>query len=191
MSYTKKLSSLRAFVPYKKYIIDIVKFCRLKHTSDWRIWVDDYGNKLSVNRIQQPSIIINKNINPQTLELTDLYAKAHIKKLSSINKYSLISIRKNFYYLWMIDENNILRLCWYKDDILMENPAVLISGINNLKIIIETLDVELFKVVNSIVDPLDKNILMDFSWATSWPPHEDLLVLLPNVIQKDCNLVKR
>lgn len=188
MNYAKSLTSLRAFVPDKKYIIDIIKLCKLKHTeNDWKIWADDYGNTLSVNRTREPSIILNQNINPQTIECKDLYAKAHIKKLASFNKFSLTAIKDNKIYVWLYD-GNILRLCMYVDDILIENQPVLISGINNLKIIIDSILVEGWKELHSVMEPLG-NEKADRAWISSWPIAGDLLILLPDIIKKDCNFV--
>jgi hypothetical protein len=190
MNYIKSLSSLKAFIPDKKYIIDIIKICRLKHTNDWKIWQDDYGNILSVNLKKEPSIILNQNIDLQKIQSKDLYFKAHINKLSSINKYSLIAIHEDIYYIWMLDYNNILRLCMYVNDILVENQPILNSGIKNLRKIIETLDVDGYKFVHSIIEPIS-GIKIDQSYATSWPMTNDLLNLLPEIIKKDCNFVQR
>lgn len=187
MSYTKNLISLKAFLPDKKYIIDIVKYCGLKDTDNWKIWIDDYGNRLSVDRNRIPKIKLNENIDLQTLNSKDLYLKANINYLSSINKFSVISTADCAYYIWMMDHNNRLRLCYYLNDILMENQPVLISGINNLKIIISNLDVDGFRMIDSIIEPLGKDKMK--SWATTWPMSEDLLSLLPDIIKKDCKIV--
>lgn len=186
MSYTKNLISLKAFLPNNKYIIDIVKYCGLKDTNDWKIWIDDYGNILSVDYKRHTKIKLNQNIDLQTINSKDLYFKANIKDLARINKCAVISTSENSYYIWMLDENNILRLCYYLNDILMENQPVLISGLKNLKIIMDNLDVDGFKILDSITEPLGTNIMK--SWATSWPLSKDLISLLPNQIIKDCSL---
>lgn len=182
MNYFKNLVNIKAFLPNEKYVIDIIKFCQLKHTDNWKIWQDDYGNILSIDRKRYHSIKLNQNINLQTVDSKDLYCKANIKKLSSINKYSLIAIKDDIIYLWMLDENNILRLCMYVNDILMENQPVLNSGIRNLKIIIENSKIDSWTKVDSVIEPLGTEEMK--SWATSWPPQNDLLILLPDIIKK-------
>lgn len=188
MSYFKNFVSLKVFVSDNKYILDIVKYSQLQHTPNWKIWIDIYGNKLIVNDKKKPKIKLQENINVQKIESKDLYFKSHISKLSLINKYSLISIKDNKYYLWMLDINNILRLCTYIDDCLVENQPILNSGIKNLEKIVNNVDVDGWKEVEYITEPLTDSV-MDFSVATSWPPKKDLINLLPEIIKKDCNFV--
>jgi hypothetical protein len=76
----------------------------------------------------------------------------------------------------------------YVDDILIENQPVLISGIHNLRIIIEKLGVESWENLDSVMEPLG-NEKADRAWISSWPIASDLLILLPDIIKKDCNFV--
>ena len=188
MTYNKNIISLNAFLPKNKYIIYLIKFCQLKHTDDWKIWQDNYGNQLKLDYQKNVKIKINDNLNIQTLSSKDLYFKAHIKKISSITKFSLIAIGGKKYYLWMLGKDNIMRLCVYMDDILIENQSVLKSGIKNLEIIISHANIEGWKQVQSIVHP-NTGVKIKKSFATSWPPANDLIELLPEIIKKDCNLV--
>jgi len=188
MSYIKNLVNIKIFLPDKKYIIDIIKYCQLKHTeNNWKIWHDVYGNKLIFDKNKNFSLKLNEKINLQTVLFTDLYSKAHIKKISSISKFSLISIKENIYYIWFLGKDNVLRLCMYVNDILIENQPILNSGMSNLKKIISFLDVDGFVEVSSIVEPLGSEIMK--SWATQWPPSNDLLKMIPDIIKKDCNFV--
>lgn len=191
MNYAKSLTSLKAFLPHQKYIIDIIKYCQLKHSKeDWKIWQDNYGNLLCLDYKRDAKIELNDNTNLQIISSKDLYFKANIKKISSITKYSLIAIGGKKYYIWMLGNDDILRFCKYENDILVENQSILKSGLKNLETIITHAKIEGWQQVQSIVHP-NTGIKIKKSYATSWPPANDLLDLLPDVIKKDCNLVKR
>jgi len=192
MKYTKRIfnkhfASLRAFIPNDSYVLDIIKLCNLQHTDNWNTWIDEYNNELFINKNKQILININPTFDNQKFETKDLYLKAKVNKLSEINKFSLISIKDNKYYMWMLDKNNIIRLCIYIDDILMETQPILISGIHNLKLIVSYLNVDGWSEVQFIKD-FDTNEYMTSSFATSWPPAKELVNKLPEIIKKDCSL---
>ena len=181
-SFIKNLISLKAFVSdNNKYVIKLIKYSQLNYTNDWCKWTDDYGNLLTVTK-QSASIKLNEDINPQVIVHKDVYAKAPIKKLLSICKHSVISFNDNV-YIWTLDENNILRLSRYANEILISKEPILISGVKNLKIIIENLEVDAWKKVPYITEPFSETVME--SYASVWPPQEDLLKLLPKIIKKD------
>lgn len=187
MSYSKNFSSIKAFLPNKQFFLKIIEYGQLNYTPDnWMIWFDIYGNKLTTDRHKNISIILNTNINPQTISSKDLYSKADFKKIASMTKFALISLKEDIYYIWTLDINNILRLSVYSNDLFIENQPILNSGISNLKKIISLLDVDGFVEVLSIVEPLGSEVMK--SWATQWPPPNDLLNMIPDIIKKDCSL---
>jgi hypothetical protein len=185
MSYKKNLVSLKAFLdPLSIGIIDIIKYCNLNHTTDWSEWIDDYGNLFKIIDKNNFTIKLNSDIDNQTINTKDLYIKSHINELVNFSKFSLISISDDSYFIWLLDNNNILRLYQYADGIFIGSQPVLLSSTDTLKKIIRNINVDSFHEVYHITEPASKKEA-NKAWATQLPMNEKLVKLLPEVLQKD------
>lgn len=185
MTYKKNLISLRAFLaPTSLAILDLIKYCNLKETDNWLIWIDDYGNLFKIIDKNNFTIQLNSNIDNQIIDTKDLYIKTHIREIINYSKFALIAISDNFYFIWLLDNNNILRLYQYVDDIFIGTQPVLSSSVDTLKKIIRNINVETFQEVHYITEPMFRKEV-NKAWATQLPISENLIKLLPEILQKD------
>ncbi len=187
MTYNRTIISLKAFLgKTNTAIIDLIKFCNLKHTDHWSKWIDDYDNVLKITDDKDFNITINVNINNQIIDSKDLYIKTHIKHIIKNSIFSLIAISDESYFIWLLDQSNILRLYSYIGDIYMGTQPVLLSSIDTLKKIIRNLSVENFQEVFHITEPTSRKEA-NKAWVTKLPMDEKLLKLFPEILQKDLN----
>lgn len=187
-SYAKNIISLKAFLGKTNLsLIDLIKFCKLKHTGHWSQWIDDYGNELKITDNKDISIILNINCDTQNINSKDLYIKKHISDIFNQSKLALISIFDDSYYIWLLDNNDILRLYYYVDDIYIGIQPILSSSADTLKKIIRNLHVENFQELFHITKPSSRKEA-DKTWITKLPMDEKLFKMLPETLQKDMNI---
>jgi len=185
LSYKKYLISLKAFLGQTNAgIVDVIKICNLVNLDHWSLWSDDFGNILQITDKKDFTIKLNPNPDSQIINTRDLYSKAHIKNLVTFSKFALISVSHNSYFIWLLDNSDILRLYSYVDNIYIGSQPVLLSSVDTLKKIIRNLNVEKFQEIFHITEPTSKEEVVQ-SWATQLPMDEKLLVILPEILQKD------
>ena len=185
MNFKKNIVSLKAFLGTTNIaIIDLIKYCNLNFTDHWSIWIDNYGNLFKITDKKDFIIKLNSDINNQIINTKDIYEKSHINDIVNFSKFALIAISNEHYFIWLLDNNNLLRLYQYTDDIFIGSQPVLLSSVDTLKKIIRNINVENFQDIFHITEPTSRKEAKK-AWATKLPMDESLLKLLPTIIQKD------
>jgi hypothetical protein len=178
LTYNESLGSLRAFIPNSLEVIEIIKSCYLKHTSDWSVWKDGSGNQLVINKNKEVSININKNSSILTDEIRDIYFKSNAKTVSNNSIYATIAMTDDMktYVFWFEGKDKCLRMMLYKEGSWSKHFFPLTSGIDALRFVLLNKITEIgFKssiLPWSIPSPYNLNIKK--VWNTSWPPTDNL-----------------
>lgn len=174
MNLSKAIVNIKAFLPEDEDIIKIIDVCNLKPlNADWRIIFDPYGNSLSFKK--DKTIFTNINDNPNTIQ--DIYFKSHPKTISSKSNWSMISLTENdSFFVWFLGVDNKLRSCCYMNDEWQENKPPLVCGINTLRKIVQSFDVDDYNVImgSSIHGPYDGKVIK--TWVTEWPPSVNMML---------------
>ncbi len=155
ITYHKALINVKAYLPEDKEIINIIKLCNLRNDNkNWKIWYDDLGNKLVLNK---KNIKIKKY---NSFIIKDLHHKLHPNIIINNTSLLLINLINDFYYC-LLYTNNTIKLSIYKDNNWIENQPPLSAGIENLRLIIKNIDknIKIIKLVNDeICDKITESL---------------------------------
>jgi len=182
MEKLQALASLKAFLTNDQAVGTIIELCDLYPVGDsWRKWTDHLGNFIQVHNNKKVVSFTNNPLGHDETIVTDLYLKAHPKKLSAISEWAFVSFgkgEKSFYdtlYVWFLGRDNRLRLSPFHNGEWMKNEPPLISGVDTLRPIVNRIGVKGYSQADIlyIKGPIATNITR--SWATEWPPSNELL----------------
>jgi hypothetical protein len=169
-----------------KSIKDIFIKCRLKpyqYNTQFgrkltlrRHWVDEFGNSLLIEGKEIKIIENNLSIDEKEVKNTDLYYGLNIEKIFRISKLAHLYYGKDedasqdCLAITFLGIDNYLRtFCWYQFEWQRFSPLSL--GIKNLKKIIESQDIKIFKEINGddrVIYPCAKKE----EWILSLPAHK-------------------
>lgn len=167
----------------------IIKFCRLKPHSyvyekknskitlyDW--WFDEYGNSLFIKDKKIKIIYNDLNIQTNTI-CTDLYYGLSLDKILKISKLALIfsgkdeDLLQKSAFVTFLGIDNYLRSysLMYNE---WKQVSSLLLGIDNLKLLINNLDIRYFQELK-----INKNFqapcILEKAWLTYLPVSPNLL----------------
>ncbi len=143
ISYYRSLINVKAYLPEDKEVINIIKLCRLRNDdNNWKIWYDDFGNKLILSETRK--IIIKEY---DSFIVKDIHQKLHPKNIIKKSKLLLINKDNNIYYcLFYLD--NHLKLSKYEDNIWQENLSPINIGVKNIRNLIQNANVGDYKDID-------------------------------------------
>lgn len=181
MHRTRAIESIKAFLPEDAEIELAIRFCDLHPCQgSWRKWSDNQGNFVQVYNTKKLVSFTHNPLDQEERIVTDLYFKAHPKKIASISKWAFVSFGRDnsdsfrVCFIWFLGHDGRLRMVTLKRDEWIKNSPPLICGIDVLKPIIRAtlLEGQRADILN-VKGPVAANITC--SWATKWPPQEKIL----------------
>ena len=185
------LASVKAFLPQKPEIADIISACDLYPAqSSWRKWTDHQGNFIQIHSNKKVVSFVSNPLSQEDRIVTDVYFKSHPRKVFSISDWAFISFGRDnnntfsICFIWLLGLDKRLRLLSYANGVWIKNSPPLISGIDTLRSIIRHKDVNGFNRVDilNIKGPTSAKITK--SWVTEWPPSDDLMMEMFNTSEE-------
>lgn len=181
MQKIQALESVKAFLPNDNEIEIIIKACDLYPLGNsWRKWTDHLGSYIQIYNNKKVASFIYSPYDKSEKIVTDLYFQSSVRSISALSKYAFISFGKdndnifNICFIWFLGSDGRLRLLSYSDGTWQKNSPPLISGINTLRPIIKSFNIDSYEQADilRIQGPVAAN--MTKSWATTWPPCQGL-----------------
>lgn len=171
----KNLESVKAFLPDDLEVIQIIQICQLYPTNSWRVWVDHLGNSLVILNDKKVISLREHPLSPSDKIITDIYQKAPPNKIAKNSKWALIAFAEGdknnnqLCFLWMLGNDDRLRIITYVKDGWIENYPPLGCGMKTLRTIAKHLNIEARDISNlkEIKGSVAANIIN--AWATSLP----------------------
>jgi hypothetical protein len=170
------IESAKAFLGNSHEVVKIIEYCNLFPIKTWKAWTDHHDNYL---KIHGKNRIISTTYEPKTIRdriVTDIYFNSKPEKISSITKWAFVSFGKSDHddvcFIWMLGNDDRLRLVSYSEKKWNRNQPPLISGVNTLRPILRNLDVEGFSKADIIQIKGPGAAKITKSWASEWPPSE-------------------
>ena len=182
MKQDKALASIEAFLTKSPEITELISLCDLYPAQDsWRKWTDHQGNFIQIHNNKKVVSFTSNPLSQEDRIVTDVYFKSFPKKIFSISKWAFISFGRDsgntfsVCFIWLLGHDSRLRLLTCTDGEWIKNSPPLTSGIDTLRSIIRHKDVNDFDKVDilNIKGPVGAKITR--SWATEWPPSEELI----------------
>lgn len=114
MNKNRLIASARNFINNDN-LETIINICNLKplNNDDWKIWVDNEGNKLHLTKTKR--IITKKNKYNIKLDTKDIYRKALPESIYRYSYWGLFIIGENKSILNLLGNDGILRSCYIKN----------------------------------------------------------------------------
>lgn len=180
MNRDQALASLRAFLGETNDVVKIVELCHLYPEKSWKKWADHLGNYLQIKK-NKKTISVEQNPQSYAAIVTDLFFKAHPKKIANISKKAFVSLghdnesKYSVCFIWFLGCDNRLRLVTSHNNHWIKNSAPLICGVDTLAPIVRTLNITDFvsSDILKIKGPIAAQMVK--SWATKWPPSKEFL----------------
>jgi len=174
------VENVKAFLPHSPEIATIIEICDLYPLNSWKSWTDHLGNYLKITNKKKINSIVNSSSNKIDTLVTDLYFKAHPKKLSKMSTWGFVSFGRdndnemNISFIWLFGRDKRLRLISLSKNEWNKNQPPLSCGINTLRPIVKNINVFDYLAVDilRIQGPIAAKITK--SWATIWPPNNKL-----------------
>lgn len=164
----KFLVNVRAFLPHDDQILDIIKFCKLEPTDNWRIWRDCLGYKVSITNSKRV-IAIPESIKIARSYCPDIYFKSKINHIYEMSRWAMISFTKsNDIIVWLLGFDDRLRTCVYFNNDWIENMSPLACGMPTLRELISNIGKENILMGNSLFGPTDE-LEPHKSWSFNLP----------------------
>jgi hypothetical protein len=147
IKHKRLLSSLKAFLPNDKEIIQIIKYCQLSPVDKaWDKWQDIAGNTLNISRLKNISVKIIEKHPKEKQKITDIHLKSPPKSIFKRSPYCLISLDKNdTLYLLMLDNDKIRYSIFNKQ--WLENEFPITSNIKFLRVFFKNIKIQDYKEV--------------------------------------------
>lgn len=194
MNRQKAIESIKAFLPNDTEIDSIIECCDLYPVyGTWRKWTDNLGSFIQAHNNKKVVSFTNNPLDQEDHIITDIYFKAHPKTIASISNWAFISFGRdnddqfNICFIWFLGSDNRLRMVTLRKDEWIKNSPPLICGIDIIRPIIKNTSIEGERAdVLNIKGPVPAKILC--SWATKWPPNNNIFV---EMLRKNKNLTNR
>lgn len=172
--YQRDIASGRAFVNDDSFEL-IVKMCKLKPRKTWKIWEDEGGNTL---RLQKDH---NCHIYPSGTETKskDIYRKSKPAQIANASHWALLGFGRES-AVWFLGNDGRLRASWFENGVWKENRLPLLSGIEILKLITRLMTVSKLHKVD-----LDK---FDCAYATGLPLKDKIDGPFVDSVLKECGI---
>lgn len=181
MKREQAIQSIKAFLPDEPEVESVIRYCDLHPVHDsWKIWTDNLGSFLQVYNNKKLTSFTN---NPQNIEekiITDLYHQSKPKKLASMSTRAFIAQGEDICFIWLLGEDDRLRLITNKDEVWTKNYPVMSCGIQTILPIVTLLNstirgrVDILNIRGPIAASLHS------SWIVDWPPSEMSLHQIKN-----------
>lgn len=180
MLKARALESVKAFLPDDNEIETIINVCDLYPIEkSWRKWTDHLGSYIQIYNNKKVASFVHSPYDKSERIATDLYFKSPPKTIFNLSEWVFISFGKdsegilNICFVWSLGIDNRLRLLSYSNGAWQRNYPPLISGIDTLRPIIRSFNVNDYKPADilRIQGPLAAN--MTKSWVSVWPPSEE------------------
>lgn len=197
----KEIESVKAYLPNDAEILKIIQICQLYPTASWKSWTDHLGNSLNILNDKKVLSLREHPLAPTDKIITDIYHKAPPDRISKNSKWAFIAFgegdkqNNSLCFIWLLGNDDRLRLITYYKDGWIENYPPLGCGMKTLRTIVKHIGIESDNIPNlkEIKGSTAANIIK--AWSTPWPPSAniklDLLLtnkILASKVFEDCKL---
>lgn len=153
MNRRQSIITARSFGGFDKSFDSILKTCKLIHDPEnWKIWQDDIGNKLEVDKDRYFKVTKPKKYNYKNI--TDIYFKSKSEQIAKASQWFAFLIgkdlKKNIEYIliWFLGKDSRLRVCVLKGGKWIENLPPLLQNFELLLSIAENFKKQKLTQVN-------------------------------------------
>lgn len=170
------LASARAFLNKTPSFELIVEMCDLKPRGTWKVWEDDGGNFLRLQKDRSCHIYPSYEIEIGT---KDIYRKARPEYIAKASYWALLAFGRES-VVWFLGNDGKLRMSCFKDGAWVENRLPLLSGVQTLRLISE-------RMTDSKLQKVELN-QYDCAYITGWPPESNIECPSAGSVLKECGI---